>query len=247
MNRQEYLAALEKALKGAGVRDSADILDEYSEHFDMKQADGYGEEEIAAKLALPESIAQQYKEIGKNDNDTKGISASRAITITGIIFSDVIALMFFIIMYAWVVVLGALTLSSIVAGFMTGIMTATRSGVAFGVTLIPYMPFLCALFLGITLLALAVLSAVGTEYCRLYVTQLLRVYIRWHKNVLSKGGHSSLPLSIHPKIAPKKRRIMRSISLLALVVFSVSFIVGLISMMIAAGSLEPWHVWQWFV
>ena len=48
MNKQEYLMGLEKALKAAHVRDSADILEEYGEHFDMKLQDGFGEEEIAA-------------------------------------------------------------------------------------------------------------------------------------------------------------------------------------------------------
>jgi len=242
MNKQEYLTALEKALKAASVSELSDILDEYSEHFDMKQADGYDEEEIAARLASPDSIAKQYSEIVNNNSERKSNQASKVITMIGLILSDFIALMFFIIMYAWVVVFGVFSLSSAVLG----VMTITGINELYCVALIPYMPYLCALFLGIALLALTVLSAIGTEYCRLYVTQLAKVYVHWYRTVLLKSGNISPPLSAHPKIAPKKRRLMRSITLISLAVFSISFIVGLGAMMLISGSLEPWHVWQWF-
>ena len=114
-----------------------------------------------------------------------------------------------------------------------------------GVMLIPDMPYICALLLGISLLALAVMSVIGTEYCRLYITQIVRVYARWHKGVCGKSDVSP-PLPMHPVMNPKRRRIMRSIALIAIVVFAVAFIAGLGSMMIASGSIQPWHVWHWF-
>ena len=112
--------------------------------------------------------------------------------------------------------------------------------------IIPYMPYLCAFLAGLTLLALAALAAAGTEYCRLYAAQLLKVYIRWHKAVPGNGGLLSPPPAMHPAIPAGKRRFMRSAALLALAVFAVCMIGGLGSMMIAAGSPEPWHVWRWF-
>lgn len=240
MNRQEYLYELEKALKAAHVRDCADILEEYAEHFDMKLQDGYGEEEIAARLASPRDIAAQFADIKPPGGAGVG---SRIIRGTGLGFIDIVVVGAFITLYGWVVALGAFAVACLGAGIFT---IAGISSIAPGGTVpIPEMPFVCALFLGLALLALAVLSAIGTEYCRLYITRLARVYFRWHKKVMSRDG-TRPPLAMHPQIKAKKRRIMRNVALVSLLVFALCFIAGLCSMMIASGALEPWHVWHWF-
>ena len=243
MTRDEYLAALDRALIAVGVRDRADILEEYSEHFDMKVADGYGEEEIAARLASPEEIAGQYKEITQEGGGKTGGIATRIIMVIGVVFADIFAGAFLIILYAWVIGLGVVSLSSAVAG----VFTLTGNNVVRGVVIIPDMPLISALLLGAALLALAVLFAVGTENCRLYVTQMLRAYARWHKNTLSKSGRVAPQLPLQPWISQRKRKVMRIILIVSLVVFAIAFLSGLGSMIIAAGSLEPWHVWGWFV
>ena len=236
MNKREYLCELEKALKAAGVHGCADIIEEYAEHFDMKAADGYGEEETAARLSPPAEIAGQFQEIGS----VSGRMGNKAILTIGLAFVDIFAAAWFIMLYAWVIALGAAALAC-AAGGVLGILAVNLPWV----NISEMMPFLCRLLLGVALLALAVLAACGAEYCRLYVTQMLRVYKRWHEASLC-GGHTSPPLPAHPTIQPKKRRAMRSATLIALVVFIVSFVSGLGSMMIATASLEPWHVWQWF-
>jgi len=235
MNKQEYLYELERALKASHVRDSADILEEYAEHFDRKLKDGYGEEEIAARLASPKDIAGQFAEIKPAGGAGKGV---RAVLATGLGFADIVVGSFFIMLYAWVLALGAFAIVCAGLGF------AVAAGIPLW-NIIPEMPYYCALFLGTALLALAVLTSMGTEYCRLYTTQLLRVYIRWHRKVMGDSGRP--PLTMHPQIGAKKRRIMRNIVLVSLVIFVLCFVVGLGSMMIAAGSIEPWHVWHWFV
>ena len=244
MNKHEYLCELEKELKSAGVRDCADIIEEYAEHFDLKAADGFGEEEIAARLAPPAEIAGQYKEIGAKSCGGTGPVAARIMKTIGVIFTDIIVAPIMIILYAWVFTLGVFSLSSLIVGgslaAWVGQFTQDNPYIH-----IPPMPYICSLLLGISLLALAVLAAVGTEYCRLYVSQMLRKYARWHKNVLGKG-HISPPLPLHPWITPKKRRIMRGITLIMVVIFAVAFVAGLGSMIILSGSLEPWHVWGWF-
>jgi uncharacterized membrane protein len=240
MSRQDYLHELEKALRVAHVRDIADILEEYAEHFDLKLQDGYAEEEIAARLAPPEEIVAQLGEIKPAGGGRMG---SRLISAIGLFFADVFAVPIFILLYAWVVVLGALTVASAAAGAFAILGIAAIS--AEGIVLIPDMPYICALLLGISLLALAVLAAFGTEYCRLYVNQIVKVYSRWHRSIWGIGD-ASPPLPAHPVIKPKKRRTMSRVALAALAVFAVAFVAGLGSMMIAAGSLEPWHFWHWF-
>ena len=60
MTRNEYLSALRAELKRRGADDIEDILAEYAEHFACKLADGYSEEEIAARLGEPAQIAAQF-------------------------------------------------------------------------------------------------------------------------------------------------------------------------------------------
>ena len=242
MNKQEYLSELEKALGAAHVQDTDEILEEYAEHFDMKKFDGYGEEEIAARLARPAEIARQFEEI-KTSKSGKGIG--KVFTAIGLCFTNLFVWPVFIMFFAWVIALGAFAVASLAAGVFT-IASIQRITVRPGsVTLIPDMPFICSLFLGIALLAIAVLAAFGTEYCRMYAAQIVRTYSRWHGAVWGKNTVSP-PLPAHPVMKPKKRRAMRNVTLIALLVLVVALVVGLASMMIAAGSLEPWHVWRWF-
>jgi len=239
MTKQEYLAALEKALQSNGMGDCADILEEYELHFDLKTADGYGEEEIAARLGTPKEIAAQFKETGP---EAGGRTGNKIVSAIGLFFADIFAGSIFLILYVWLIVLGVLSLAFVAMGVMTII-----GGIAvFGLVLIPPMPFLSGLLLGIMFFAMAILTALGLEYCRLYTRQLLRAYVRWHKAVWSGSLGQMPPVQKHPTIVPKKRRIMRGITLVALMAFIVTLIVGTVSLMLAAGSFEPWHVWGWF-
>jgi len=247
MNKNEYLVKLDNALKSAGVQDRSDIIEEYTEHFDLKIADGYSEEEISARLAAPDELAQQFCDIGVNSSELSksGGIASKIATHVGVIFLDIIVAPIYLMLLTFVLTLAVASLAFFITGIFTalGIQSISGSGIA----LIPYMPLICRLLISIAILALGVLSAAGTEYCRMYVMQIGRKYLRWHKNLFSKKVSVSPPLPLNPWISPKKRRIMRSMVLISLIVFAVSFILGLVSMMISARSVEPWHVWGWCV
>ena len=60
MTKNEYLSELRSELKKNNVIDMEDIVSEYEQHFAFKLADGYSEEEIAAKLGVPKTIAAQF-------------------------------------------------------------------------------------------------------------------------------------------------------------------------------------------
>ena len=60
MNKNEYISRLEKALREHQAADVDEIMAEYTQHFDFKTDDGYTEEEVAARLAPPEEIAEQF-------------------------------------------------------------------------------------------------------------------------------------------------------------------------------------------
>jgi uncharacterized membrane protein len=236
MDKRGYLCELEKALNSVDVKDTADILEEYSEHFNMKSQDGYSEEETAAKLALPKEIAEQFASIKPGNGVEKG---SKFILSVGLVFADIFAAPIFLSLYLWVLALGVFSI--VAAGLGTLVVTQTALW-----DLIPPMPNLSAFFAGLALLALAVLSAIGTEYCRKYITQLIKVYIRWHKAVLGDSGRISPPLPMHPQIKPKKLRIMRNIVLSSIIVCAICCIAWYVSMAITTGAFEPWHALHWF-
>ena len=247
MNKNEYLSALDNALKTANVQDRAEVIEEYTEHFDLKLADGYSEEEIAAKLAPPDEIAKQFGEASSRGNDVRGNNTAvvKAVTTTGIVVLDIIVAPIYFTLWTFVFSLGVATLSFLLTGFLAalGIQYFGNSGVV----MIPYMPIFSRLIVSLAILSLAALFAVGTEYCRLYVAQLGRKYLRWHKNMLSSKGFVYPPLPLNPWISPIKRRVMRNITLYSIIVFAVSLVAGIGSMIFAARSIEPWHVWGWFV
>lgn len=60
MTRNEFMTRLSAELRRNHVADAADIEEEYEQHFAFKLADGYSEEEIAAKHAAPEALAAQF-------------------------------------------------------------------------------------------------------------------------------------------------------------------------------------------
>lgn len=57
MKKNEFMTKLADELKKRGVVDADDVAAEYEQHFAFKLADGYSEEEIAAKLGDPAALA----------------------------------------------------------------------------------------------------------------------------------------------------------------------------------------------
>lgn len=60
MTKNEFMAKLTDELKKRNIEDAADVAEEYEQHFAFKLADGYSEEEIAAKLGDPTALAAQF-------------------------------------------------------------------------------------------------------------------------------------------------------------------------------------------
>lgn len=54
MTKSEFMTRLEHELRRRNVADAADVMEGCEQHFAFKLADGYSEEEIAAKLGTPE-------------------------------------------------------------------------------------------------------------------------------------------------------------------------------------------------
>ncbi len=236
MTKTEYLEQLKQALKQQNINDTDEIILEYEQHFAFKLADGYSEEEIAAKLGSPATIAAQF-DTGETKQKSGGKGKKVFLTI-------------------WLTLLGILetALDLVFAAFGIGVFGAAVAFATAGVclvgrlniaNLIPNMPYSGAIILGVSLIALAVLFFVLAVYCFAFLRQIVKASIRWRKNMLSETTLPLLPTS--PQFQPKNRRALRNVLLLSLAVFGILFVVGYIVLALQAGSLGFWHVYGWFV
>jgi uncharacterized membrane protein len=235
MNKTEFINTLTNTLQTRKIQDIDEIVAEYEQHFLFKLADGYSEEEIAARLGDPQALGKQFD---PETNETA--TGNKAIVAIGLFFMDVIVTLLFVLLFTWVIVMSALAVASVALGVCL-VFNLNLSD------LVP-MPYFVALILALVSLALAVLAAVGTVYFWLYARQLLRSYFRWHRNTLAAAsGRALLPsIPVHPQLSAARNRSMRKIALVALTVFVVAFQAGYIIAALAADALEFWHVWGWF-
>jgi hypothetical protein len=99
------------------------------------------------------------------------------------------------------------------------------------------------------LFSLSVLAFVGLIYLVLIDLQLVRAYMRYHRNQLASfSGKASLPpLANQPRLSLEANRRLKKIVSISLAVFAVFFASGYVACAISAGSLGFWHAWNWFV
>lgn len=238
MNKSEFIEKLSVELKRKNVADTADIIAEYEQHFTFKLADGYSEEEIVAKLGDPKEIADQYEGVSVENKGGK-----RVLTNIGLGIADFFFGIFCILLYAWEIVLVALVVSFGAATL--ALFCGIRESV---LVYVPQMPYHCAIIIGIAFAALTMLSVIGALYFGRFIRQLMRSFGRFHKNTLDvAAGKAALPsLPVYPQYSAKSKRALRKLSLLAITIFAVSFIVGFMVCVFSAGSIEFWHKWGWF-
>lgn len=237
MTKNEFMTRLAEELRKRNVADTADVIEEYEEHFAFKLADGYPEEEIAARLGDPAALAAQF---GESDAP-KNKSGNKPFVVVGLGFADVIGGLLFVLLAAWELVMAA-------AGIASAAAAVSLLGGLNCYGLIPAMPYGCGAILAVAFAALAVLFAVGCVYYGAFLRQLVRAFVRFQHNALAAAsGRAELPaLAVHPQFSAKTKRGLRSAALAALAVFAVCFVLSYVVCTLSAGSLEFWHVWGWF-
>jgi len=236
MTKLEFLQQLSDLLKKGRVEDPEEIVAEYERHFAYKIADGYSEQEIAAKLGAPESIAAQY-----DASVTAPTEKSPLLLKIGLGFADVFAAACFALLAACGLVIAGLSLTTAALGvFLLG-------GVdPFGV--IPPLPYWCGAVMGVSALALAVLTAAGAVYYFAFLRQMARSFVRFQQNTLAAAsGRPVRPgLPVHAQLPAPMRRRMRAVALTSLTVFAMCFVLGYLASALSARSLQFWHTWGWF-
>lgn len=240
MTRTEFLQQLEQELQKRGVSDAEDIVEEYREHFAFKLADGYSQEEIAAKLGSPLTVAAQY-EPGEKSGKAGG---SAALTVMGLAVADLGFGILAVLLAAWAVVMAAL----VVSFGVTAVCLVLYPVDLYPAVSLPSMPYASALLLGLAMAALTVVCYVGCVYCFALVRQLFRAYGRFHRNRMAaaKGRPVLPPVAAYPQFTPARRRRLRTALVVAVIAFGALFVAGMAVSMLTAGAVEFWHAWGWF-
>lgn len=236
MTKNDFLTKFTSVLKKNQVPDFAEIIEEYEQHFAFKLADGYSEEEIAARLGDPEQLAMQYERGSVSFPKQSGV-----MTKIGLGFADVIAGMFFLLLAACGVVIFIAGIAFIVTGACMIVGASPYS-------LIPAMPYFCGFVIGIALIALGILGIIGSVYYWALFRQLIKAFGRFqHNTIAAATGNPVLPsLPVYGRLAPKQNRRLRNLALIALFTFAVCFVIGYVACALSARRLEFWHVWGWF-
>ena len=233
MKKSEFMEKLKNGLAVVvSPEEIAEIAAEYEEHFEYKSREGYTEEEISKKLGDPAELAKEYSDGNKRTKSNK------ALTATALAVLSIPAFMTYLLAWGAVLVAGATSIAS----FVTGFCLITHINVA---GLIPQMPYLSALLGGISLFGMALTAAIGCYYLAMYVKRWGTVYVSWMKSEIN--GQKTPPQSKHPAIAVKTAFRLKLFVTAGLLVFIGFLIACYAAMCIAAGSFEPWHVWNWFL
>ena len=102
MTRETYISELTRLLKKQNTPDIEDIVAEYDAHFAYKTADGFTEEEVAAKLGSPAQIAEQFEQAQAGAR-RMGCGVLKF----GFGLLDFVLALVFTVLYGWVIALGA--------------------------------------------------------------------------------------------------------------------------------------------
>lgn len=227
------MTQLENELRKRKVADAAGIIDEYGQHFAFKMADGYSEEEIAARLGDPTALAARFGETGTAAKKTAG----KPLVVVGLGLAAIAAILFFILLTAWGVVMAAASVSSaaLAVCLIGGINVA-------GV--IPQLPYWRGAILGLSFAPPSVLIAVGCVYYWAFV----RSFGRFRHNALASAmGDAMLPpLGIDPQFSAKTKRRLRPVTLVSLALSAACFVLGFIACAMSVGGVQFWHIWGWF-
>ena len=234
MTKQDYLTALKQELNKNAVADAEDIVSEYEQHFAFKLADGFTEEEIAAKLGAPAQIALQFAGLPKSHKRKGGKKTLLVLWLTIMGIFEVLlygAFLYFIV------------------GLFIGSLVPVALGVEFiaglnFMNILPPMPYGAAIVCGISLIALGVMIFLFDVYCFAMLRQMVRASLRWRRNMMREEALPLLPLS--PQFAPKTRRALRGILLWAVLIFAVTFIAGFAILALYTHSWGFWHALGWF-
>lgn len=187
MTQREFIDIMSRHLKGLTEEEKRDILSDYEEHFAMGRESGKSEEEIAAALGDPKTLAKQYRA----ETMVRRVQEKRSVTNVLNVIIAALALGMFNLIFI-------LPLFLAVFGILIGLLAASV-GIALGgaaaaigsiaVLVIPRgIPAILSgvgFFTGVGLAALGVLMGVGCFYVIKYTGAGFVKYVKFNIDIAS--------------------------------------------------------------
>jgi len=187
MTQHEFIDNLSRYLRGLTEEEKQDILSDFEEHFALGREAGKSEEEIAAALGEPKSLARQYRA----ETMVRRVQQKHSVANVLNVIIAALALGMFNLIFV-------LPLFLAVLGVLIGLLAASL-GVALGglgaaigsiVALIapwgiPVVVSGVGFFTGIGLCALGILMGVGCFYVIKYTGMGLVKYVKFNINIAS--------------------------------------------------------------
>lgn len=190
MNKNEFLNQLDAALRGLTYQEKQEIMADYTEHFRAGAEQGKSEEEIAAALGNPRSIAKAYRADYMVEQARNKMSA-------GNIFRAVLAVLslgFFNVVFVLGPFLGLL--GALIGLWAVGaaIAIAGPAGAVFVMASLIYphlvfglgtMSAIALAFILIGLGALGVLACIGLYYLSYWFYKLTIKYLNFNLRIIN--------------------------------------------------------------
>ena len=196
------------------------MLEECEQHFAFKLADGYSEEEIAARLGSPAELAAQFEAAPQPKR-----RGSVALTWLWLAWADLAYGIFAVLLIAW----GAVMAACVLSFGLTAVCLIGRLD-RFPPATLPPMPYVSALLLGLALAALTVACCIGCVW-------IFSAYVQSCRNKLAAARGES-KRSQAPRV--------RTALLVSLAGFGVCLMLGMAVSAKLAGRLDFWNDWNWF-
>ncbi|MDD3842806.1 MAG: DUF1700 domain-containing protein [Candidatus Izemoplasmatales bacterium] len=229
MTKKTFIETLKVGLAKMNISDFDDIIRDYETHFANELAKGKSEEEIASEIGDINQILADFAPEAIPQKESSG----RGALFTGLVISDFFVFLFFVIAYILILVPIALFASGCALGIYY----------SFGINIIsvfPIMPYWIGLLFGLDFFFLGLIGLSSIYYYARFLSWMTRKYRFWHQSVLKKTEKQFIGLE-------KSSRIMNKIIVYSSFGFLIFAVFGYIIAAISAGSLEFWHVWDWFV
>lgn len=235
MKRNEFISQLTNELNKRKIADAAEIVTEYDQHFAFKLADGFSEEEIAAKLGSPEELAAQFEISPAKPHSFKALAV--------ILLS--FAWLGFGLLFILLSLFGIVIIAASLAFITLAVCLIFKLNIS---SLIPTMPYFPALLFGISYVALSMLLTVGFIQFAGTLHRSVLVFKRYASNIMAAvtGTPTLPPLSMSASFSAKARLRLRTLFRILITIFAVFFVLAFIISTLTAGNFQFWHAWGWF-
>lgn len=183
MNRNQFLTLLKQQLSHLPEEETADILSDYNEHFEIGLSEGKTEEEISGKLGSPQNIAKDLLFSNSIGRVERNPNAGNMVKV--IIASISVSLFNLIIVLGPAVALAGILIAGWAAcfAFVTAPLMQGVGYLLFGNSFYAF-----EFFISIALCGFGILLAYGMYFASRWSAKAFIKYCKWNLSIVRGGA-----------------------------------------------------------